>query len=249
MCRVTLSPLGKVRIRETSSGLQRTIFIRYPEWNPTYADRLFFAVSTDWEAKCAFQNKLSAYFSGELPHCKEIITSAFLRLVNNSNDRRSHHPLREDHNTISRVSDPWPDWTRDALSLSLDSGVFDGFMFSVFDDAQQTTRQLIYLPSILMDGESRSSLALRARGFSIRTWVTDLYIIPPALTSTSWQALVYYKYTGCITFTPLGSRQSGGVSAMRNPSDPRFRGYPCPLKEMYNLALQVRRSFVFPGVY
>ena len=29
-----------------------------------------------------------------------------------------------------------------------------------------------------------------------------------------------------------------------NPSDPRFRGYPCPMKEIYNLALEVPRSFV-----
>ena len=219
------------------------MFIRYPEWNSTYAERLSLVVSTDWEAKWAFQSKLSAYFSGELPHCKEIITSAFLRLLNNSADRGGHHVSTEDHSTISRVSDLWPDWTRDALSLSLDSGVFDSFKFSVFN--AQETRQLIYLPSMLMDDESKSSLALRARGFSIRTWVMDLYIIPPTLISTSWQALVYYKYTGCITFTPLGSRQSGRVLTVRNPSDPRFRGYPCPMKEMYNLALQVQRSFVF----
>ena len=55
---------------------------------------------------------------------------------------------------------------------------------------------------------------------------------------------MYYAYTGNITFKPLGSKNVE-PSVGNSPSDPQFRGCPCSMKELYNLALPVFRSFVF----
>ena len=54
---------------------------------------------------------------------------------------------------------------------------------------------------------------------------------------------MYYKYTGCIAFLPLGSKLDVEQSPDENPSDPQFRGSPCSIKEMYTLASQVLLTF------
>ena len=49
---------------------------------------------------------------------------------------------------------------------------------------------------------------------------------------------MYYAYTGCITFKPLGFNNAE-LPASHGLSDPQFQGHPCSMKELHNLALQV----------
>ena len=56
---------------------------------------------------------------------------------------------------------------------------------------------------------------------------------------------MYYTYTGCITFEPLGS-ENVEPPQVRSSSDTQFRGCPCSMKEMYNLASEVWRTFESP---
>jgi len=65
------------------------------------------------------------------------------------------------------------------------------------------------------------------------------------LSLLTWQALSYYAYTDCVSFKPLGSKDVES-SVGHSPSDPRFRGCPCSMKELYELAsllpfLELRR--------
>lgn len=61
----------------------------------------------------------------------------------------------------------------------------------------------------------------------------------PSLTRTSWQAVVYYKYSDDITFKPFGLDTSPEPSVDKNTPDVHFQGYPCSMKEAYHLATKV----------
>ena len=128
---------------------------RYPEWRRIYVERLSLALSRDPEAKSAFHTKLSAYFSGEVPHCRDIIPSTFLCLMDRSTIRDTPAQAEDDSNTISRVSCPWPNRTKKALCSSLYSGIIDGFELEIVHGQEESTR-LVYLPSAIIDDGVRS---------------------------------------------------------------------------------------------
>ena len=98
---------------------------RYPEWRRVFVERLLPALSRDPGAKLVFQKKLSAYFRGDLPHCKEIITSTLLCLLDISIVRTIGREPVDGYNTTLRVSCPWPDRSKKALRTSLSNGAFE----------------------------------------------------------------------------------------------------------------------------
>ena len=128
---------------------------RYPEWRRIYVERLSSALSHDQEAKSAFHTKLPAYFDGELPHCKDIIPSTFLCLLDQSTICDTPVQVADDCNTILRVSCPWPKRTKSALCKSLDSGILDGFELEIVHGQEESTR-LVYLPPAIIDDGVRS---------------------------------------------------------------------------------------------
>lgn len=145
------------------------IFIRYPEWCRVYAERLSSALSSNPEAKRAFERKLSAYFSGMLPHCKEIMTSTFLYRLNDP----TIHFAWDNCSAAPRVSQTWPNETKDALHTSLDSGIFDDFKLPVLFG-------IVHLPSAFMDGDTQSWLSPTFIScFSLLTWVVTLLVRRP----------------------------------------------------------------------
>ena len=124
--------------------------IRYPEWRRIYIERLTPALSRDPEAKLAFQTKLSAYFCGELPHCKDIIISTLLYLLDGSTIHDTGDMLVDDYYTIMRVSCPWPGRTKEALRRSLDNGIFDNFELEIVR-VLEASIHLVYLAPAVMD--------------------------------------------------------------------------------------------------
>ena len=128
---------------------------RYPEWRSIYVGRLSLTLSRDSEAKSAFDTKLSAYLRGELPHCKDIIASTLLCLLDESTIRDTPVQVIDDCNTILRVSCPWPNRTRKALCRSLDSGILDGFELEIVHGQDELTR-IVYLPPAIIDDGVRS---------------------------------------------------------------------------------------------
>lgn len=128
---------------------------RYPEWRRIYVERLSLALPSDPEAKSAFHTKLSAYFSGEVPHCRDIIPSTFLCLMDKSTIRYIPRQVADDPNTILRVSCSWPNRTKKALCSSLDSGIIDGFELEIVHGQEESTH-LVYLPSAIIDDGVRS---------------------------------------------------------------------------------------------
>jgi hypothetical protein len=79
----------------------------------------------DHSAHALFQQQMSRYFSGELRHSKDFLTSLLETLM--SDRPVSDIPCGVDgsHNTIPRVSRPWPARTKNALQMSLDCGIFE----------------------------------------------------------------------------------------------------------------------------
>jgi len=134
-----------------------TITTRYPEWRRTYIERLAPALTRDSEAKLAFETKLSAYFRGELPHCKEIITSTLLALLDTSTIQDDHVPPGFVYITILRVSCPWPGRTKEALRFSLDNGILDDFKLDIAFGPALTTYQVHLAPTVMDDGTGSAS--------------------------------------------------------------------------------------------
>jgi len=99
---------------------------RYPGLTSIFIKRLPQVLSGDPRAKLAFQKKLFAYFRGEIPHCKEVITSTLLYLLDESIPDVCTE-VNGDCDGILRVRARWPTRTRDALRVSLENGVFDDF--------------------------------------------------------------------------------------------------------------------------
>lgn len=130
----------------------RLILARYPELRRVFVERLPPALSRDPEAKLAFEQKLSAYFRGDLPHCKEIITSTLLYLM----DKYTIHNICDSpvdgYNTISRVSCPWPGRTREALRVSLDNGVFDDFELTIVPGPTAPAYSVYFAAVVMGDG-------------------------------------------------------------------------------------------------
>lgn len=153
------------------------ISTRYPELNRIYAERLLPALCHDEGARLSFWAKVHAYFSGELPHCKDVITSTLLNLLDIPTPEVCNEPAG-DHGTISRVSQPWPNGTQEALRVSLGNGVFDDLKFSI-SCGPKATVHLVHFPLALVSDRAhveRSSA--RASGFSLFASVTDLHIHP-----------------------------------------------------------------------
>ena len=93
---------------------------------------------------------LSAYFLGDLPHCKDIITSTLLYLLDKSTIHNIQDRPVDRYNTISRVSCPWPGRTREALRVSLDNGVFDDFELTIVHGPTVSTYS-VYFAAVVMD--------------------------------------------------------------------------------------------------
>lgn len=127
---------------------------RYPEWRCVLVERLRLALSSDIGAKLAFERKLSAYFCGELPHCKETITCMLLCLLDQSTINEHCYKGVDGFNTIPRVSYPWPVRTKEALRVSLDNGVFDDFELATATNQAKT----MHLSTVVMDEGVGSSL-------------------------------------------------------------------------------------------
>ena len=98
---------------------------------------------------------MSAYFHGELPHCKDIIPSTLLCLLDKSTIPDTLIQVVDYYNVILRVSCPWPDRTEKALCMSLESGTFDDFELEIAHDQEESTR-LVYLPPAIIDDGVRS---------------------------------------------------------------------------------------------
>ena len=185
-------------------------FTRYPEWNNFYVERLSIALASEWDANRSFRKKLSAYFEGELPYCKEIIPSTLMCLLSNSAGHKTRHGNCLDPRVIPRVSYKWPGWAEEAVRASLDTGIFDGFKLSV-SNAPGAARRPVYMPFSLADTKSRTILkSARNSGFSIRASVASPRIYPFCSQATVGRLL-------CTTSTPVASIFcSSGQSRVRN---------------------------------
>ena len=74
-----------------------------------------------------FRSHLSRYFSGELPHSKDTVTSILQSLMDGPTPGNPSCGLSGDCTTTLRVSLPWPNRTKKALAISLDEGIFENF--------------------------------------------------------------------------------------------------------------------------
>lgn len=125
---------------------------RHPDLCRAFVERLPSALSRDSKAKLAFQKKISSYFCGELPECKEVVTSTLLCLLDKSTIRAVSDKPIDGCNTILRVSSPWPGRTKEALRVSLDSGTFDDFTICPVPGR-------IYFSPVVLDSGVVSSLS------------------------------------------------------------------------------------------
>jgi len=151
-----LSPSGLVQdacgISASRSGPHMKTIIqllthRYPALRSILVERLPSALSKNSGA-VAFKKKLSAYFHGELPHCKEVITSTLMCLQDEVTIHTKCYELAGGYNSIQRVSCPWPDRTREPLRVSLHNGIFDDFQIA---PDLATTMHPVYLSTTVTD--------------------------------------------------------------------------------------------------
>ena len=146
---------------------------RHPDLRRAFVERLPLALSRDSKAKLAFQKKISSYFRGDLPHCKEIVTSTLLCLLDKSNIHAIRNKPTDDDNPILRVSSPWPGRTKEALRVSLDNGTFDDFTVGPIQQEFRT----IYFSTVVLDSGVVSSLNSRAKSNP----AFDFFILRPLL--------------------------------------------------------------------
>lgn len=137
------------------------VLARYPEWRRVFVERLLFVLSSDSEAKLAFQGKLSGYFRGELPHCKEILTTTLMALLDSSTIHATGEMPADECNTVMRVSYPWPGRTKEVLGISLNSGLFDDFKLAI-PRGPGKPRHLLYFDLSATDKEARLAVVRRA---------------------------------------------------------------------------------------
>ena len=149
------------------------ISTRYPELIRIYAERLRSVLPRNWDANFTFQVKVSTYFSGSLPHCKDIITSTLLTFL----DIPICDISADDQSPILRVSQPWPDGTKGALRTSLDNGIFDDWKSSIYCGPVWAVHTM-HFPLTLVDDTNRieSTRLFHASKFSLLTSVKGLYI-------------------------------------------------------------------------
>lgn len=138
------------RIIETAALLLDIVSTRYPEWRRAFVERLPLALR-DPEAKLTFERNVSTYFRGELPHCKEIITSTLLGLLDNSTIHAIYGRPTDGCHAISRVSRPWPGRTKEALRTSLANGIFADFGHAITPNPA-VSMPSVYLTTAIMDG-------------------------------------------------------------------------------------------------
>jgi len=126
------------------------VFTRYPEWRCVFVERLSSLLSRNNEAKVAFRGKLFSYFHGELPHCKEVVTSTLLCLLDTSTTNDICDEQVDGCNTILRVSRSWPSRTKEALRMSLDGGSFDDFEL-VVPSSPAAPEHSVYFATVIVD--------------------------------------------------------------------------------------------------
>lgn len=111
----------------------------------------------------AFEHQISRYFSGELPHSKDFLTSLLQTLMS---DRPALNipssGVGGNNNTIPRVSHPWPVRTKDALCISLDRGTFEDISIMVPLGPEQT-KYPVYFAEPVDEGIGLSSLGSKSR--------------------------------------------------------------------------------------
>ena len=103
---------------------------RYPELQSLYIKRLRLHQSSSFVPN-PFHTHLSRYFSGELPHSKDILTSLLQSLMDGPTPGNPRCEPSDECNTILRVSPPWPARTKKALCMSLDEGIFEDFHLTI----------------------------------------------------------------------------------------------------------------------
>ena len=150
------------------SNVWYLIFARYPEMRRIFIERLKPALSRDSGAKRAFQEKLTAYFCGDLPHCKELITSTLLYLLDRSTIRAIYDRPIGGYNTISRASCAWPGRTREALRASLDSGMFDDFELVIVPSPPTATCSVYFATGVMNEGVCSSFWRCASINFQAR---------------------------------------------------------------------------------
>ena len=158
-----------------SSTISRVVSTRYPQWCHVYAERLPSALQRDWDANYKFQNKITTYFSGRLPHCKEVITSTLLNFLG-APSRDVCDESAGSNSTTLRVSRPWPDGTKEALRVSLDYGIFDDWKFPISCGLEATVRMVNFPLALVGDTDTAPRKVAWASGFSLLTSVTNLHI-------------------------------------------------------------------------
>jgi len=110
---------------------------RYPELQSLYIKQLRLHQSHTL-APDAFQSHLSRYFSGELPHSRDILTSLLQSLMDGPTPGDPRCDLSGDCNAILRVSPPWPIGTKQVLCMSLDKGIFEDSHLTILPGSGST---------------------------------------------------------------------------------------------------------------
>ena len=136
---------------------------------------------SDRSANLAFRKKVSNYLSGQLPHCKEIITSTLLKLLKVHTPTVFDEP-GDDNGLISRVAQLWPDGTKEALRGSLDKGIFDDWTLSIYCGPGETVHTIHFPLALVGDTGSFQREFSRPSQFSLSRSVKSILIIPSPLT-------------------------------------------------------------------
>ena len=122
---------------------------RYPELHGLYIKQLRSRLSYSFgRHKDTFEQQLARYFSGELPHSRDVLKSLLQALMGESTASNPRCELGGGHNTIPRVSRPWPARTKRALRISLDSGTFEDIHIATLPGSG-TTKHLVYFAGVV----------------------------------------------------------------------------------------------------
>ena len=122
---------------------------RYPELQGLYVELLGpFLSSRTLQDKRPFRRLLARYFSGELPHSKEMLKSLLQTLMDGTTVVGPHREPSDDCITIPRVSQPWPVRTKVALRTSLDEGVFEDLHISIPPGPVETKRRFHFAGNV-----------------------------------------------------------------------------------------------------
>jgi hypothetical protein len=120
-----------------------TFPVRYPELRILFVESLRpFLSSRAFQDTRPFRRLLSRYFTGELPHSREMLKSLLQTLMDDSTVVSPNYEPGDYGITIPRVSQPWPARTKVALRTSLDEGTFEDLHLSITPGPGETECQL-----------------------------------------------------------------------------------------------------------